>query len=540
MNVIENAETVNKINRAHWDRIEITDKIQAYRELEMLDLSQREIVKKIGAPRSTLKGWLQNYQTLDEDSEVISFFESSKGLKILHRITTGLHFVFAECGACGVSLISKFLELSKLDKFIASSESSQRKLNIQLEEAIVEYGNEETILLGEFQPKKDITIVQDETFTGGLTLLTMDAKSGFILLEEKSESRDAEAWNSNMAKAMEQIPSVNIVQSTSDEGTGILSYVENYLSAHHSPDLFHVQQDLSRAVSAAIASKLRGAEKSLAKLLEKIQKINNKKQKKIVEGKSDLVEKYDAEITELNKHYIEVEKRITYLKIKKEEIRSAIKGIGEIYHPINFEKGTMVESLEIGILIEGKIELIRKIAKEENLREASFDLLDKASRVVPKMVSTIEFFSTYVKKEIEKLGLDDTESIAIYKSLIPALYYERLSKQESKKEQERTDLKNKSEEMKNKIFTLGGELENLTINQKEEAEKTCANLVNIFQRSSSCVEGRNGVLSFRHHELHNITDRKRKVLTIIHNFFIQRSDGTTAAERFFEKKPRSK
>ena len=133
----------------------------------------------------------------------------------------------------------------------------------------------------------------------------------------------------------------------------------------------------------------------------------------------------------------------------------------QIYHPINFEKGTMVESLEIGILIEGKIELIRKIAKEENLREASFDLLDKASRVVPKMVSTIEFFSTYVKKEIEKLGLDDTESIAIYKSLIPALYYERLSKQESKKEQERTDLKNKSEEMKNKIFTLGGELENL-------------------------------------------------------------------------------
>ena len=37
-----------------------------------------------------------------------------------------------------MSLISKFLELSKLDKFIASSESSQRKLNIQLEEAIVE------------------------------------------------------------------------------------------------------------------------------------------------------------------------------------------------------------------------------------------------------------------------------------------------------------------------------------------------------------------------------------------------------------------
>ena len=76
MNVIENAEAVNKINRAHWDRIEIINKMQAYQELEMLDLSQREIVKKIGGPRSTLKGWLQNHQTLDEDSEVISFLPS--------------------------------------------------------------------------------------------------------------------------------------------------------------------------------------------------------------------------------------------------------------------------------------------------------------------------------------------------------------------------------------------------------------------------------------------------------------------------------
>ena len=71
MNVIENAEAVNKINRAHWDRIEIINKMQAYQELEMLDLSQREIVKKIGVPRSTLKGWLQNHQTLGARPELM-------------------------------------------------------------------------------------------------------------------------------------------------------------------------------------------------------------------------------------------------------------------------------------------------------------------------------------------------------------------------------------------------------------------------------------------------------------------------------------
>jgi hypothetical protein len=36
--------------------------------------------------------------------------------------------------------------------------------------------------------------------------------------------------------------------------------------------------------------------------------------------------------------------------------------------------------------------------------------------------------------------------------------------------------------------------------------------------------------------LHNISDRKLKVLTIIHNYQIKRPDGTTAAERFFEQK----
>src|SRR5512142_2769781 len=59
----------------------------------------------------------------------------------------------------------------------------------------------------------------------------------------------------------------------------------------------------------------------------------------------------------------------------------------------------------------------------------------------------------------------------------------------------------------------------------------------LFQRSSSCVEGRNGQLSLRHHHLHQLSPRKLKVLTILHNYLIRRPDGTTAAERFFGAKP---
>jgi len=59
----------------------------------------------------------------------------------------------------------------------------------------------------------------------------------------------------------------------------------------------------------------------------------------------------------------------------------------------------------------------------------------------------------------------------------------------------------------------------------------------LFQRSSSCVEGRNGQLALRHHSLHRLSNGKLAALAVVHNYYVTRSDGTTAAERFFGSKP---
>ena len=45
--------------------------------------------------------------------------------------------------------------------------------------------------------------------------------------------------------------------------------------------------------------------------------------------------------------------------------------------------------------------------------------------------------------------------------------------------------------------------------------------------------------SLKFHAFRRVNPRTLKVLTILHNFFIRRIDGSTAAERFFEQKPRS-
>ena len=534
MNVIENINAVNSEKIKRWNRMETSEKLHEYKILKKSGQSQREIAKNISVPRTTLQSWVKYRESLDALAEVIEFFESTIGLAILHRLIAALHVVFAECGACGVRLISLFLKLSKLDRFVASSEESQRKINVNIEEIIVKHAKEETARLAKLQPKKNITVAQDETFTGGLCLVGIDLVSGFILLEKAVESRDAYTWTSCMQEAMSGFQ-VTIVQSTSDEAKGIISHVENDLSAHHSPDLFHVQQALSKAVSAPISAKIRGLENESRNALEDLNKAKLKQENQVQNNIKKQAISNEIEIKILTALHLEAENEKNRLKQKQTEIRAAIKGIGTDYHLINIENGKRVTSSVITPLIEEKIKAIKKIAEEEGFRESSLNLIDKASRVVPKMTSTIDFVSNYIRREIDKLSLNASEKLAVHEILIPAFYYDRLSGK--LKLEDQINFQNKANDLKNSVFNAGGKLANIDLNKKSMIENKCSELVNIFQRSSSCVEGRNGVISFKHHQLHDMSERKRGVMTAIHNFFNLRKDKKTAAERFFENKP---
>ena len=73
-------------------------------------------------------------------------------------------------------------------------------------------------------------------------------------------------------------------------------------------------------------------------------------------------------------------------------------------------------------------------------------------------------------------------------------------------------------------------------NKITEMGKSALECVQFFQRSSSCVEGRNGQLSLRHHGLHRLSDQCLKAQTTLHNFYRTSRDKETPAKRFFEAK----
>ncbi|MES2615962.1 MAG: DUF6399 domain-containing protein [Bdellovibrionota bacterium] len=110
---------------------------------------------------------------------------------------------------------------------------------------------------------------------------------------------------------------------------------------------------------------------------------------------------------------------------------------------------------------------------------------------------------------------------------MPSAYLKRISKKSSSKEKK--ILLEKSKELED----IGIKYFNENMNEILFAAKNAADM---FQRSSSIVEGRNGSLSLKHHSLHKISKEKLAVLTILQNYFSISEDGTTAAERFFEQK----
>src|SRR5262245_43890732 len=169
--IIQAKHRDNHDRHQRWMRLDRADLFARYGELHTQGVSQRQAAKMLDVPRSTLQAWRAYHDRLDACPAVVAFFHSVPGLAFLHQLVIALHLVCVEIGACGIRLVCLVLELTGLNRFVATSYGSQQKVNRRVEEAIVVYRQEESQQLAHEMPARDITLTQDETFTGGLCLV---------------------------------------------------------------------------------------------------------------------------------------------------------------------------------------------------------------------------------------------------------------------------------------------------------------------------------------------------------------------------------
>lgn len=523
-----------------WARETVARKLEHFDKLDSPWTSKSEIAGVIDVPRTTLQYWLQQRETLLQNgrlpTETVGFFESPPGLAFLHRLVAAAHLVFVQANDCGIRNLCWFLELSQLDAFVAASYGAQRKVAEEMEALMGAFGQEEDQRLGAQMQTVEITVCEDETFHPQICLVGIEPVSNFILLEHYEAHRDADTWNHSLDRKLENLP-VTVIQVTSDEAKALITHTEIHLGAHHSPDLFHVQYDASKATSCALANRTRQAEQQLQQTQQQTQDRGQQLQACREQcPESEHVRVLEEQVNQAQVEHEQAQQRLQACQDQQQRATQARRGLSQDYHPFDLDNGQPLTAQDVSARLAGHFDQLEQVATEAQLSQHAVEKLAKARRVLDSMISTISFFWAMIRVRFWKWNLSEPLK-QLMQELIAGYYLQRVA-QKASGAQERERLRQLAFEILARARSPDGVWATLQAEVQAELEQKAQSCANIFQRSSSCVEGRNGHLSLKHHALHQLSERKLQVLTVLHNYLIRRPDNTTAAQRFYGTPPR--
>jgi len=156
------------------------------------------------------------------------------------------------------------------------------------------------------------------------------------------------------------------------------------------------------------------------------------------------------------------------------------------------------------------MDTVRTVAQHEGLSQTCLERIEKAERVLPKMQATIAFVSGYVRQQVCQLDLVQTESYAMHAHLIPSCYLERVAQTRTVSGGE--PLRELAERLRTPLFAPDGAFGALSPEEQHQLKDKAKTLAEVFQRSSSNVEGRHGYLSLRNHPRRGLDHPRRLML----------------------------
>jgi hypothetical protein len=503
--------------------------------------SRSQIARELDVPNSTLQAWLQQRQARLANSghprEVVQFFENSAGLAFLHQLLTAGHLIFVQGSNCGIRNFCQFLELSGLNEFVAASYGAQQAVAEEMESLLSDFGEQEDSRLATQMPAREISLAEDETFHPQICLVAMDLVSNFILLEQYETKRDAPTWNRCLDERLASLP-ITVCQVVSDEAKALIAHTQVHLGVHHSPDLFHVQQETTKATSAALARQTQRAQEAW----EETQQQSNLVREELAACREQCAQSPHVQVLEQEWQRSEdnearMRQQMSDCQDRQQRATTARRGLGEDYRPFDLHDGRPLQAEQVATRLTAHFDALDQVAHEAELSSRAKQKLAKARRMLEAMKATIEFFWRLVAVRFGSWNLSQPIQQWMREQLIPGHYLASVASKAQTAE-ERDRLRQLSERILARARDPTGLWGTLNVQQQADMEHKAQECAELFQRSSSCVEGRNGQLSLKHHALHHLSKRKLRALTVLHNYLVRRPDGTTAAERFYSLAPR--
>ena len=493
----------------------------------------RQVATGLGVARGTLRGWRAAAPLAGLPAEVAACLATPAGARWLHQLVVVMHLIITLRAGAGVRLVCEFLELSGLSAVVGASYGSQYAVTMQVQDAVVKQAQEQRIALAAGMPARALAVCEDETFHPDVCLVAIEPVSNFILLEQYAPDRTAATWTQALNTALAGLP-VTVIQGTSDAAKALRHHLEKDLGAQHAPDLFHGQHGVSHATSRHRARQDRQARPAVAPAQTPVAAARAAQraydaQSPHPRGRPPaFAARIEAALTDL----VHAAAEQTQALARQAQAREQLRELGILYHPYDLASGQVQSVARVAARFADVWARLAHLADAADLPTRAREHLAKAQRLTVPWLASLALFWASVQTRVDALDLAPDVEQAVLTQLMPALYLERVARRTSHAE-DRQRLTALSAQLLEPLCQPTHPLQALAPARRAHIEAVAAGCADLFQRSSSCVEGRNGHLSRYHHGSHRLSDRKLAALTALHNFYVRRPDGTTAAERFF-------
>ena len=327
----------------------------------------------------------------------------------------------------------------------------------------------------------------------------------FCFFEEPSEKRDIASW---WRPISEKVLSwgMEVIGLVSDRAPALVKLGESaYIGVCSMPDLFHFTQDLGSLLGMQLGKKRAQALKLLKEAIESEKAALQEKFEKI----DKVYQKYRQQVQQVNKT----------VQAFNEQDEWASKGA--------VERGLLQCLTAIGKLAP-QLEIdVAKAAK----------VLNQISPIAQGVASWVVMAQSEIKDWLDRQLITEQEKQWLVTCALPYVYWQiQFNRTQAKLRNQDLRAYYKGRVEKAKQRCLANSLTvNMNVDRQEELLSMAHRLAITFQRASSQTEGRNGYLAFVNHAHRGIPKERLKVLTVIHNFDIYRADGTTPAQRLFDR-----
>jgi Family of unknown function (DUF6399)/IclR helix-turn-helix domain len=466
----------------------------------------RALAQALGMSKSSVHRHQQAMQRRQQHPES-ALWESPAGAAWLKLLVLATVFVFCCQRGVGCETVSAYFKLLRLDRHIGVSVSSVRQLKTQIETNILIYQKQQNQQYRERQVAPlDICAAVDETFFEQVILVLMDLASGFIVLETVTTDSRYETWETHASQALAQL-GLQVRYCVSDRAKALIKLAEQAWGCPSLPDLFHALRGLSQGMGQALTRQLKQLQRRLPKVAQ-------------MPDQAELLAQLEAQATQL--------------QTAQQDYQQCLHQITTTLHPFNITSGQAQTTPQVLTQLQHHTHTLQQIQQTTQLPDPSASL-DQWQKLLPDLVAGVDLWWLWVRQELNTRTTDAALMTWILHTLLPAQYWSnqtRRTAQPTLKTRYQLAAAHALTALQHHPLTT-----TLTAAQLADWAAWADLRVAQCQRASSAVEGRNGFLSAIHHNQRGFSQQRLQALTTIHNFYLKRPDGTTAAERLFRTPP---